>query len=108
MADVIRSLSQGKRVQIPTYDFVTHTRTEETTDVYGVDIVLLEGILVFYEASIRASMNMKLFVDTDADTRLIRRSNLLVDFRLTLGSIERHKRSWTRLARSFETISDIR
>ncbi|XP_046905659.1 uridine-cytidine kinase 2-A isoform X2 [Hypomesus transpacificus] len=64
---------EGKTVQIPVYDFVTHSRKEETVTVYPADVVLFEGILMFYSQEIRDLFHMKLFVDTDADTRLSRR-----------------------------------
>ncbi|MEE6496176.1 hypothetical protein FKM82_002248 [Ascaphus truei] len=64
---------EGKTVQIPVYDFVSHSRKEETLAVYPADVVLFEGILAFYVQDIRDMFQMKLFVDTDADTRLSRR-----------------------------------
>jgi len=64
---------QGKPVEIPLYDFVTHSRLQETQTIYGADIIILEGILVFYPPELRAMFDMKIFVDADADTRLARR-----------------------------------
>ncbi|KAM9528097.1 uridine-cytidine kinase 2-A isoform 1-T1 [Salvelinus alpinus] len=64
---------EGQTVQIPVYDFVTHSRKEEAVTVYPADVVLFEGILMFYSQEIRDLFQMKLFVDTDADTRLSRR-----------------------------------
>ncbi|KAL4660085.1 uridine-cytidine kinase 2-A [Arapaima gigas] len=66
-------IMEGKTVQIPVYDFVTHSRKEESVTVYPADVVLFEGILMFYSQEIRDMFQMKLFVDTDADTRLSRR-----------------------------------
>uniref|UniRef100_A0A8C1QWB5 uridine/cytidine kinase n=1 Tax=Cyprinus carpio TaxID=7962 RepID=A0A8C1QWB5_CYPCA len=66
-------IMEGRTVQIPVYDFVTHSRKEETVTVYPADVVLFEGILMFYSQEIRDLFQMKLFVDTDADTRLSRR-----------------------------------
>ncbi|KAM4628525.1 uridine-cytidine kinase 2-A [Polymixia lowei] len=66
-------IMEGKTVHIPVYDFVTHSRKEETVTVYPADVVLFEGILMFYSHEIRDLFQMKLFVDTDADTRLSRR-----------------------------------
>lgn len=60
-------------VEIPVYDFKTHSRCSEYRVVSAADVVLLEGILVLYDPTVRALMNMKLFVDTDSDTRLSRR-----------------------------------
>ncbi|XP_040895486.1 uridine-cytidine kinase 2-A isoform X2 [Toxotes jaculatrix] len=66
-------IKEGKTVHIPVYDFVSHSRKEETVIVYPADVVLFEGILMFYSQEIRDLFQMKLFVDTDADTRLSRR-----------------------------------
>ncbi|TDH08286.1 hypothetical protein EPR50_G00096050 [Perca flavescens] len=67
------NIKEGKTVHIPVYDFVSHSRKEETVTVYPADVVLFEGILMFYSQEIRDLFQMKLFVDTDADTRLSRR-----------------------------------
>jgi len=64
---------QGKPVEIPLYDFVTHSRLKESHTIYGADIIILEGILVFYPPELRSMFDMKIFVDADADTRLARR-----------------------------------
>ena len=48
-------------------------RLEETTPIYGADVILFEGILAFYKPELRDVMDAKIFVDTDADTRLSRR-----------------------------------
>ncbi|XP_033839040.2 uridine-cytidine kinase 2-B [Periophthalmus magnuspinnatus] len=69
----LRLILQGKSVQIPVYDFVTHSRKDEFVTVYPADVVLFEGILMFYSQEIRDLFQMKLFVDTDPDTRLSRR-----------------------------------
>ncbi|KAK2841155.1 hypothetical protein Q7C36_012734 [Tachysurus vachellii] len=66
-------IMEGRTVHIPVYDFVTHSRKKETVTVYPADVVLFEGILMFYSQEIRDLFQMKLFVDTDADTRLSRR-----------------------------------
>jgi len=73
MHNVVQDLTDGKPVKIPTYDFVTHSRTEEYTPIAAVDIILFEGILVFYPEAVRNMMDMKVFVEADADTRLARR-----------------------------------
>ncbi|XP_072246342.1 uridine-cytidine kinase 2-A isoform X2 [Leuresthes tenuis] len=66
-------IKEGKTVHVPVYDFVSHSRKEETVTVYPADVLLFEGILMFYSQEIRDLFQMKLFVDTDADTRLSRR-----------------------------------
>jgi len=68
------TLLQGNKAMIPVYDFVTHSRLgKEYIHVYPADVVLFEGILVFYFPELRNLFKLKLFVDMDADTRLARR-----------------------------------
>ncbi|XP_048377878.1 uridine-cytidine kinase 2-A-like isoform X1 [Stegostoma tigrinum] len=69
----LKDIINGKTVSIPVYDFIKHSRKSEMVKVYPADVVLFEGILVFYSQEIRDLFQMKLFVDTDADTRLSRR-----------------------------------
>lgn len=69
----IRCLQAGKPVQVPIYDFSTHSRTDRTFRVAAHRVILVEGILLFVEASLRALFDIKVFVDTDADIRFIRR-----------------------------------
>ncbi|XP_054996260.1 uridine-cytidine kinase 1 isoform X2 [Sorex araneus] len=73
MLRTLKSIVEGKTVEVPTYDFVTHSRLPETTVVYPADVVLFEGILVFYSHEIRDMFRLRLFVDTDSDVRLSRR-----------------------------------
>ena len=61
-------------MEIPTYDFVAHQRDKETTKVVSADIILLEGILIFHRPELTDLMDLRLYVDTDADIRLARRS----------------------------------
>ncbi|RXG67943.1 Uridine-cytidine kinase 2-A [Armadillidium vulgare] len=63
----------GKICEIPNYDYVTNSRLDTKTTIYPADVVLFEGILMFYQPEIRSLFHMKLFVDSDADTRLARR-----------------------------------
>eukprot|EP01132_Coremiostelium_polycephalum_P013220 gene13220-16125_t len=69
----LRGLKEGNAVQIPTYCFKTHSRLSETSLVQDIDVILFEGILSFYTQGLRDQMDMKIFVDTDSDTRLSRR-----------------------------------
>jgi uridine kinase len=69
----LNELRAGRAVEKPIYDFGTHTRRKETITVRPARIVLLEGILVLAEDVLRESMDIKLYVDTDADERFIRR-----------------------------------
>ncbi|XP_078493830.1 uridine-cytidine kinase 2-B-like [Ciona intestinalis] len=74
MKATILDIANGRTIKIPDYDFKTHTRRKEfCEELHKCDVVLFEGILVFYHKEIRELFNMKLFVDSDADTRLSRR-----------------------------------
>ncbi|XP_060613137.2 uridine-cytidine kinase 1 isoform X2 [Anolis sagrei] len=73
MQTTLKNIVDGQTVEVPTYDFVTHSRLPETTVVYPADVVLFEGILVFYNQEIRDMFHLRLFVDTDSDVRLSRR-----------------------------------
>lgn len=74
LLDCITKMKQGQDVHIPIYDFKTHQRRSDTfRQVNASDVIILEGILVFHDARVREMMNMKIFVDTDADVRLARR-----------------------------------
>ena len=73
LAEHLQALRAGKTVEIPVYDFATHTRRRETRTVIPARVIIVEGILVFVEASLREQLDIKLFVDTDADIRLMRR-----------------------------------
>ncbi len=69
----VRDLKAGKAIHLPVYDFTTHSRTNQTIFIEPRQIILVEGILIFVEAELRRLYDVKLFVDTDADIRLIRR-----------------------------------
>ncbi len=66
-------LRAGVAVDVPTYDFATHARGMEVVHVPPAQIVLVEGILIFVEKSLRELLDMRIYVDTDADIRFIRR-----------------------------------
>jgi len=69
----LKELRAGRVVEIPVYDFSTHTRTQHTRRVEPAPVILVEGILVFAEPELRKLFDVKLYVDTDADVRFIRR-----------------------------------
>jgi uridine kinase len=69
----LNDLRAGRPIEKPIYDFETHTRRQETITVRSTRIILLEGILVLAEDALRELMDIKLYVDTDADERFIRR-----------------------------------
>ncbi|MBT5078068.1 MAG: uridine kinase [Candidatus Marinimicrobia bacterium] len=73
MGNDLQSLIAGQTVQIPIYDFNTHTRTDETLSVGNHHIIVLEGILALFDEKIRNMMDIKLYVDTPDDIRIIRR-----------------------------------
>jgi len=73
LVDHVRALREGNRVDVPVYDFSTHTRTTEVVPLVPRKVVIVEGILVLAEPALRDLMAMRVFVDTDADIRLIRR-----------------------------------
>jgi uridine kinase len=66
-------LKKGQAIQVPTYDFHTDTRTADILTVEPADIIILEGILIFAVAEIRDLCDLKIFVETDDDIRLLRR-----------------------------------
>lgn len=72
LADHLRRLRAGETIQMPTYSYLTCTRQAETVTVEPADVVLVEGILVLTDPVMRDLMDVKVFVDTDADDRLIR------------------------------------
>ena len=69
----LRALKSGRAIELPVYDFVRHRRTEESRRIAPRPVVLVEGILLFAEREIRELLDFKVFVDTDADVRLVRR-----------------------------------
>ncbi len=73
LTEHIAALRDGKSVEVPLYDFSTHSRTNKTYTVQPRSVILVEGILIFTEASLRNMFDVKIFVDTDADLRFIRR-----------------------------------
>ncbi|MEJ7601477.1 MAG: uridine kinase [Kofleriaceae bacterium] len=73
LAEHLRELRAGRGVEIPIYDFANHTRRTETRPVQATRVVIVEGILVFTEPALREQLDIKIFVDTDSDIRLIRR-----------------------------------
>ena len=69
----LSTLSERETVSKPVYDFVTHLRSDETIDVKPSDVIVIDGILLFVDERIRDLCDVKVFVDADADIRLIRR-----------------------------------
>lgn len=69
----IVALKQGKPVEIPVYDYTIHNRSEETILINPTPVIVLEGIMLFVEKVLCDLMDIKVFVDTDADVRILRR-----------------------------------
>lgn len=68
----LKELKEGKSIDMPTYDFLTCSRLEETLKISPHKVVVVEGILVLTDKELRDMMDIKVFVDADADERLIR------------------------------------
>ena len=73
MVEHIKALKASHPVDIPIYDFTTHSRTKQTHHIDPQPVILVEGILIFADASLRELFDVKIFVDTPADIRFIRR-----------------------------------
>ena len=73
MIEHIKALKEGREINRPIYDFVTHNRAKETVLVKPAKVIIVEGFLIFENPELRELMDIKIFVDTDADIRLIRR-----------------------------------
>lgn len=73
MIEHLRQLKAGHAIECPVYDYTTYSRTKETTHLEPRKVILVEGILIFENKTLCSLLDIKLFVDTDADVRLIRR-----------------------------------
>jgi len=69
----IQELREGRAIEKPLYDYVTHSRSTKTLRIEPVPVVVVEGILIFTEEELRELFDIRIFVDTDADTRVLRR-----------------------------------
>jgi len=73
LIEQLRDLRNGLPIDLPVYDFKTHNRTAETVHIEPKPVVMVEGILILMEPVLRELLDIKIFVDTDADIRFIRR-----------------------------------
>lgn len=73
LLDHIKALLKGESVDVPIYDFTNHTRKKETVRLTPKDIIIVEGILTLEDERLRDLYDIKLYVDTDADIRILRR-----------------------------------
>lgn len=81
LVEHLRMLKQGESVQVPTYDFTQHNRANVTTTVHPSPIIIVEGILILADERLRELLDIKVFVDVDADVRILRRLERDVDER---------------------------
>jgi uridine kinase len=73
LVEHVKQLIAGRSVEVPIYDFTEHRRTDQTRTVEPCPIILIDGILIFTSPKLRELMDIKVYVDTDADVRFIRR-----------------------------------
>lgn len=73
LVEHLKALRRGESVQVPVYDYTIHNRSDETVTVSPAPVVIVEGILIFDSAELCNMMDLKVFVDTDADVRILRR-----------------------------------
>ncbi len=73
MARHLDQLRHGESIQCPVYDFTQHNRSDETVTIVPKKVIIVEGILIFEDKALRELMDIRIFVDTDADVRLCRR-----------------------------------
>lgn len=73
MIEDIKALKSGKEVKCPVYDFTIHDRSDDTEIIKPTKVLIIEGILIFADKRLCKEMDIKIFVDTDADVRILRR-----------------------------------
>lgn len=86
MVEHIRQLKQGNAVECPVYDFSIHDRVDKTRTIKPARVLIVEGILIFQDKRLCDEMDIKIFVDTDADVRILRR--IQRDYRERARSLE--------------------
>ena len=74
MARHLMMLRSGEAVTCPVYDFTRHTRSDKTVEITPRPIILIDGILILHDATLRDCMDLKIYVETDADERILRRA----------------------------------
>ena len=73
LVEHLKALKAGRSIQCPVYSYVDHNRTDETVEVFPTKVIIVEGILIFADEELASEMDIKIFVDTDADERILRR-----------------------------------
>ncbi len=70
----LRELKEGRSIRCPVYSYVDHNRTNETVEIFPTKVLIVEGILIFQDPVLREMFDIKIFVETDADERILRRA----------------------------------
>ncbi len=70
----LQALLDGQTIPCPVYSFVEHNRTDETVEVSPTKVIIVEGILIFQDPTLRDMFDIKIFVDADSDVRILRRA----------------------------------
>ena len=73
MVEHLRQLLAGQTIQCPVYDYTVHNRSDQTIEIHPTKVIIVEGILIFENKALRDLMDIRIFVDTDADVRILRR-----------------------------------
>ena len=73
LVEHLKALKRGETIQCPVYSYVEHNRTDQTVEVKPTKVILVEGILIFASQELRDMLDIKIFVETDADVRILRR-----------------------------------
>jgi uridine kinase len=88
MIEHLKALKSGKAIESPVYDYTQHNRSDRVEIIHPSKVIIVEGILIFAEKELRDMMDIKIFVDTDADVRILRRIQRDVEERArTLQSV---------------------
>ena len=74
LVEHLRALKAGKPIRVPVYSYTEHQRTDETVLVHPSKVVVVEGILIFHHPVLREMLDIKIFVEADADVRILRRT----------------------------------
>ena len=81
MVEDLKRLKEGQTIHCPVYDYTIHNRTDDTVAVAPAPVVIVEGILIFQDKALRDLLDIKIFVETDADVRILRRAQRDVEER---------------------------
>ena len=74
MIEHLKELKAGRAIECPVYSYSDHNRTDETVTIHPTKVVIVEGILIFADKALRDLLDIKIFVETDADVRILRRA----------------------------------